>query len=453
MFNIKNIYFLLSFAFIKSALIAQTVTLTTIADITNVLNESSGITYIAPNRLYTHNDSGGNDEIYELDTLGNLIRTIAINSANNSDWEDITQDDLGNMYIGDFGNNNNDRTNLRIYKIPSPSTFSGNSVTANLIEFNYPDQTQFPPFPAKRNFDVEGFVWYNDSLFLFSKNRTAPFNGYCKMYKIPDLPGTHAAILCDSIFICGDSQANCWVTSAAISTDKSHLALLGDNKIWWFSCYNDAKFFKGAMAIITLSSYTQKEGITFKNNHDVYITDELSIIDNSGGKLYKADLNNYLEMPYVSINLDTIICDNCNLSVDSFIGALSWSNGMFGPSITPEYTGWYTVSAKNLNNCIVTDSVYISYLQGLPNEKINGPFIAIIDASQNNISGILKNMNESNCVIQLTDLSGKIIFNKYIATAQNNQAFAMEVNISKGIYLMYVISNQYHKTYKIVIAK
>jgi hypothetical protein len=63
------------------------------------------------------------DEIYEIDTLGNLIRTININSANNSDWEDITQDDLNNFYIGDFGNNNNDRTNLRIYKIPSPTSF------------------------------------------------------------------------------------------------------------------------------------------------------------------------------------------------------------------------------------------------------------------------------------------------------------------------------------------
>lgn len=145
---------------------AQNIVLDNICSLTHILNESSGITFIAPNRLYTHNDSGGDDEIYEIDTLGNLIRTININSANNSDWEDITQDDLNNFYIGDFGNNNNDRTNLRIYKIPSPSSFTGNSVTADIIEFNYPDQTMFPPNPTKRNFDVEGFVWYDDSLFL-----------------------------------------------------------------------------------------------------------------------------------------------------------------------------------------------------------------------------------------------------------------------------------------------
>jgi hypothetical protein len=432
---------------------AQNIVLDNICSLTHILNESSGITFIAPNRLYTHNDSGGDDEIYEIDTLGNLIRTININSANNSDWEDITQDDLNNFYIGDFGNNNNDRTNLRIYKIPSPSSFTGNSVTADIIEFNYPDQTMFPPNPTKRNFDVEGFVWYDDSLFLFTKNRTAPFNGYCKMYKIPATPGVYTAQICDSIFLCSDSQADCWVTSAALSEDKTHLALLNHKKIWWFSCFDGSSFFKGALATISLNTNTQKEGIAFKNNHEIYITDELSVLDNSGGNLYEADVSSYFTMPYVNIIPDSIICDNCTLTVDSFIGALSWSNGLFDPTITPNYTGWYRVVAKNLNNCTSVDSVYISYLQSINENKIDQHKLLIAESSKSLITGTLQNFSNQKYTIKLTDLSGKTITTKSILITQNNEQFSIPVQINNGLYFLNVNSTEENKTFKILISE
>jgi hypothetical protein len=431
---------------------AQPIPLTNISNITNILNESSGLTFITPNRLYTHNDSGGNDEIYELDTLGNLIRTITINSANNSDWEDITQDNQQNIYIGDFGNNNNDRTNLRVYKIPSPLSFSGNSTTANVIEFNYPDQTMFPPNPTKRNFDVEGFVWFNDSLFLFTKNRTAPFNGYCKMYKIPATPGTYTAQLCDSVFLCANSQNECWVTSAALSPDNSHLALLNNSKIWWFSCFNGSNFFEGKMATIALNSTTQKEGISFKNNHQVYITDEFFNPDNSGGNLYEANLINYLQMPYVNITPDTIICDNCTISVDVFAGSLAWNNGLFGPSITPTSTGWYSVVARTLNNCESIDSVYISYLQGLNENNLNKLSLVFNETSNSRISGIISNAKNEACSVYLTDISGKLISTLSWQSTQKKQSFTMPVNLSNGLYFLNLNSTQEHSAYKFIIS-
>jgi len=450
--KLKKTIFNLLFFIILHAAQAQNITLTNIGSLTNTLSESSGVTFIAPNRIYTHDDSGGNDEIYELDTLRNLIRTINIFNASNNDWEDITRDDFNNIYIGDFGNNDNDRTNLRIYKIPNPSSFSGTAVTAQLIEFNYPDQTLFPPFPSKKNFDAEAFVWYNDSLFIFTKNRTSPFNGYCKMYKIPASPGNYTANLCDSIFLCNNNQSDCWVTSAAISDDKSHLALLNDEKVWWFSCYNGSAFFKGSKATANISSNTQKEGISFKNNHQVFITDEFSVSNGSGGNLYQADFSAYLDMPYINIIPDSVICDNCSLSVDSFIGAISWDNGLFGPSITPTYTGWYKASSKSLNNCIVTDSVYVSYLQSLNETKFQSMSVAICHADRNSISGFLNNIAEKECLIQLTDLSGKLISGTSIAIAQHQQPFSMKLNISNGLYLLHIYTKEGLKTLKVSIA-
>ena len=431
----------------------QNITLNSLGSITNILEESSGIIYINPNRLYTHNDSGGNNEIFEMDNSGNLIRTITINNATNIDWEDITKDNLNNLYIGDFGNNNNNRTDLKIYKIPSPQTFTGDTTNAETISFNYPDQTAFPPIPNKRNFDAEGLIWFNDSIYIFTKNRTVPFNGYCKLYKIPAAPGNYTAQICDSVFLCNSSLADCWVTSAAISPDNANLALLNHNKIWWFSCFNGAHFFKGAMTTITLNNYTQKEGITFKNTHDIFVTDELSIIDNSGGKLYEADMVNFTPLPYVNIIQDSIICDNCSFSADSIAGTISWSNGTFGPSIIPNYTGWYVATATSMNNCTMQDSVYISYLQGLKPMLNNEIKILIEQSNQHQIRGKIFNANDGNYLIELHDLTGKKMATLTINNSEKNIPFVLSTNLKNGLYLLTIISQHQRNTSKIVITQ
>ncbi len=78
--------------------------------------ETSGLVFF-DNRLITHNDSGGMNALYEINTgTGNISRTVTIQNATNVDWEDICTDN-DYIYIGDFGNNNGNRTNLKIYKV------------------------------------------------------------------------------------------------------------------------------------------------------------------------------------------------------------------------------------------------------------------------------------------------------------------------------------------------
>ena len=87
-----------------------------IASLPAILNESSGLENAGSGEFWSHNDKGGNPELYRFDTLGMLEQTLRITNASNVDWEDMTIDDAGNIYIGDFGNNNNERTDLKIYK-------------------------------------------------------------------------------------------------------------------------------------------------------------------------------------------------------------------------------------------------------------------------------------------------------------------------------------------------
>ena len=90
--------------------------LTEIAILPDLINESSGLVFF-DDQLWTHNDKGGEDKIYQIDTsTGVVIQTVVIAAADNDDWEDLAQDE-NHIYIGDFGNNKGDRMNLKIYKI------------------------------------------------------------------------------------------------------------------------------------------------------------------------------------------------------------------------------------------------------------------------------------------------------------------------------------------------
>ena len=81
----------------------------------DTVSETSGLIF-HNGKLITHNDSGGRPELYEIDTTSlEITRTVTIENIENIDWEDIAQDDT-HIYIGDFGNNGGDRTDLKIYK-------------------------------------------------------------------------------------------------------------------------------------------------------------------------------------------------------------------------------------------------------------------------------------------------------------------------------------------------
>lgn len=284
-----RIFFLIVFVFITNFLQAQTINVTTICSLPTVLNESSGVEMSNKNKLWSHNDSGGNTELYAFDTLGNLLKTLQIKNASNTDWEEIRQNSVGDLFINNMGNNNNDRTDLRIYKIGNPNLISGNSTTASIIKFTYPDQFYFPPAKSQYNFDCEAFVAYSDSLYLFSKDRSTPYQGYTKLYRLPTQAGSYVATLLDSFYTGNTSLSANSITSAALSPNGTQLILISDEACWLFTNFNQRHFFKGTVQKLTFNcSTTHKEGIVFINENELYITDEKH---NPGeGNLYRISL-------------------------------------------------------------------------------------------------------------------------------------------------------------------
>ena len=260
-----------------------------LTSVTHHLDEISGIEFDKAGNLWAINDSGNSTEIHQIDTLGNIIRSINISNAKNIDWEDLTQNRYGHFFIGGFGNNKNKRNDLTVYKIENPIDIKGNVAIAEIIRFKYQDQDHSKQHDSIKNFDLEAFVAYKGALYLFTKNRTKPFNGFTNLYKIGNYASNHKAKMISRFKTCKSGKYQCWITSAAISPNRKKLALLGSNKIWIFKNWKNDDFFSGDVKEIDLGIITQKEAITFANDSLVIIADEK--FKGIGGNLYEIELN------------------------------------------------------------------------------------------------------------------------------------------------------------------
>lgn len=258
-----------------------------IADLPKTLNEVSGTETIANSDLiWMINDSGNTPKLYGLDTKGNIIKAIKINAKNN-DWEDLTTDSLGNIYIGDFGNNFNKRKNLAVLKVKNEDLIDSKNVEIQHISFYYPNQKNFPPKKKKMHFDCEAFFHFNNSLYLFTKSREKQNFGKTNLYKIPATQGNHEARFIASFKTC--NELPCRITSVDISHNGKQVALLTLDAVWLFSNYTKDNFFNGKAIQFPFEYESQKEGVCFKNDSTLYITDERS--HGKGGNLYEFELD------------------------------------------------------------------------------------------------------------------------------------------------------------------
>ncbi|HRE78452.1 MAG TPA: hypothetical protein PLL09_11590 [Flavobacterium sp.] len=246
------------------------------------LSEVSGMV-ATDSIIWMIEDSGNKSKIYGIKYDGMVEHTIKLDDIPNIDWEDLTRDN-NNLYIGDFGNNDNDRKDLAIYKI-SPNN---PSLPVEKINFNYPEQTHFPAKKKEKLYDCEAFFIYQNAFYLFTKNRSKGFDGTTLIYKIPAIVGNHSAQLIGKFKTCANYNS-CVITGAAISPDEKKIVLLGHKNIWLFEEFNDDDFLSGKITELALNHYSQKEAVSFKDNDKLLIADERT--KKRGGNLYEVSIH------------------------------------------------------------------------------------------------------------------------------------------------------------------
>lgn len=272
-------------AVISVSCLRQVAVLDVVNKLPEELKECSGMVYEPSGvSLWTINDGGNANVLYRLDMNGTIENAFTLQQAVNTDWEDITADKQGNLYIGDFGNNDNDRKDLAIYKISAGET----SKASEKITFYYPEQTQFPAAKSERFYDCEAFFTYNDSFYLFTKNRSKGFDGTTFIYKVPMVSGHHKAQRIGEFKTCNQYRS-CAVTSAAISPDEKKVVLLSGSNLWLFEDFAGDDFVSGTVTAFDLHHVSQKEAVTFIDNDQLFIADERT--KKTGGNLYRTSLS------------------------------------------------------------------------------------------------------------------------------------------------------------------
>ncbi|NRB82862.1 MAG: T9SS type A sorting domain-containing protein [Winogradskyella sp.] len=248
--------------------------------LSSTVKESSGLLYLN-NTLITHNDSENSNQLYDIDASnGNVLRTVTISNATNIDWEDLTYDD-SYIYIGDFGNYQGDRTNLRVYRVAIADYFASTNVTADIINFNYSDQTDFTPNPLATNYDAEGLIHYNNNLYVFSKNW---MDGNTNIYELPKTVGSHNISIIDTVVAQG------LVSGATYNALTNTIVLTGYSFNGSFlielSGFNSGLFSNGTVTKTSIeppTDYsTQIEAIFPINTNEYYITAEENGSSSSG---------------------------------------------------------------------------------------------------------------------------------------------------------------------------
>ena len=270
-----------------SSMACDTGNLTVIADLPKTLKEVSGMEYL-PQRdeIWMLNDGGNKARLYRIDSTGKIRHELRID-AKNKDWEDMTSDPEGNLYIGDFGNNLSKRTNLSILKVKSEYLESMTETPVERISFKYPNQTKFPPKKKQMHFDCEAMVFHNDSLYIFTKSRVRGNFGRTDLYRIPAKRGQHIAQFLGTFTTCDD--LDCWITGADSSEDGKQLVLLTPQSVWLFKNYQNGDFFEGNVSELMFDHSSQKESICFKTDSLLYIADEFT--HGSGGNLYEFSID------------------------------------------------------------------------------------------------------------------------------------------------------------------
>ncbi len=232
-----------------------------------------------PGIFWTLNDSNDKARIFALKSNGEMIKPdwvkdykgLKIYDAYNRDWECLTSDGNGYLYIFDAGNNFNYRKDLSFYKLSEPNPYlSDETGIIAKYPFKYPDQKAFPPREEEANFDAEACFFENGSLYLISKNRG---KGPAKVYRFSNFKPNEENV--PEIYAHFDFES--MVTDAAISKDGKMLAILTYDYLWIFE-RNGENFFSGKnwKKKINLG---QCEGISFNE-------DEI-IISNEKGFLFK----------------------------------------------------------------------------------------------------------------------------------------------------------------------
>ncbi|MFT5761793.1 MAG: hypothetical protein ACI8WA_000915, partial [Polaribacter sp.] len=134
----------------------------------------------------------------------------------------------------------------------------------------------------KASFDAEAFFYHQNYFYIFTKSRQNKNLGKTLLFKVPNKKGKHIAEFISEYEFC--NSVDCRITSADISRNGTEIVLLNHTSVFIITNFNGDDFFSGEIKEIPLEHNSQKEGVCFKDDNTLFVTDEK--VKKIGGNLY-----------------------------------------------------------------------------------------------------------------------------------------------------------------------
>ncbi|GAA1848549.1 hypothetical protein [Asanoa iriomotensis] len=152
-----------------------------------------------------------------------LFTSYPVVGAKNQDWEDLTIDGAGALWIGQLGANNcKDQQRLLRLAEPDPAGAGPLEVVAS-YEVRFTDNTK----PGCKTYNSEAMLWLDGHFYVFAKTSGTP------VYRV-DLPsGTSGAARLTRIGRFGGGVDN--ISSASISDDRTRMMVQDHERLWVFT--------------------------------------------------------------------------------------------------------------------------------------------------------------------------------------------------------------------------
>jgi hypothetical protein len=235
------------------------------------INESSGLSASeCQDVLWTHNDAGNEPVIFAMASNGGHLGAWRVENSKNIDWESIaTYRDPGgkcHLLIGDFGDNDENRRDLVIYRVPEPEvsteTASATAKTplrtqpAEVMRFAYPD--------GPKNAETILVQPKTGDVYVLTKNKRGP----SEVHKLKQEFGSDAVVTTQRVAqLSVPSRPEGLLTGGSISPDGTRVMVCDVKNGYEYVLPSGAADFdlvwKQKPMVVNLGSRKQGEGVSY----------------------------------------------------------------------------------------------------------------------------------------------------------------------------------------------
>lgn len=233
-----------------------------------VLPEASGMVLSSNGKgLWLLNDSGNEARLHALDMEGKVLSGdgVKVLGAVNRDWEALASDGQGRLYIGDIGDNLNQRSYISVYQVREPAFKDESATVEARFDYVYPEKGEH--LMSMLNFDAEALFWFRDELYLLTKHRG---DADSVLYRLPLEVSSKPQAAQQVRLFKGLGQ----VTGADVSPDGRWLAVLTYERVWLFETAALQEPERLPAASFVFKRKLPVEAVAFRDNKTLFIASE-----------------------------------------------------------------------------------------------------------------------------------------------------------------------------------